>query len=184
MTNSRAILDLCGGSGSWSAPYRDAGYEVYAVDTLTGDDVRLTVFQKGWNVHGILAAPPCTHLSGSGARWWKQKGQSALLGALSVVDACLRMVAAYRPAWWCLENPVGRLSRYLGPPAATFQPWEYGDPYTKRTCLWGEFTMPARTPVEPVDGGKIWKMSPGPERARLRSLTPAGFAGAFCKANP
>ena len=70
----------------------------------------------------ILAAPPCDHLAGSGARWWAEKGEGALLEALAVVDACLRAVAIYRPRVWALENPSGRLSRYLGPPVGTFNP--------------------------------------------------------------
>ena len=177
------ILDLCAGSGAWSKSYSDAGYEVRHIDLAAGQDVRLVTFQKQ-KIHGILAAPPCTHLSGSGARWWKEKGPRALLEALALVDACCRLVLFHQPSWWALENPVGRLSRFLGPPVMTFQPWEYGDPWTKRTCLWGNFVPPAKTPVSPVEGGKIWKLSPSPERSTLRSITPPGFAKAFFKANP
>jgi hypothetical protein len=184
------ILDLCGGSGEWSRPYRDA-YEVIVVDPGAGEiegvcvervDVRL--FVPPSNVHGVLAAPPCTHLAGSGARWWAGKGEAALLDALSIVDACLRIVTLTRPAWWVLENPVGRLSRYLGPARLIFDPWEYGHPTIKRTCLWGDFTTPERTPVEPTAGQVVWRMGPSPDRTRLRSITPAPFATAFAKANP
>jgi hypothetical protein len=184
------VLDLCGGTGSWSAPYRDAGYDVVVVDPSSDvpgavrEDVRLWRPPAGMVVRGVLAAPPCTHLSGSGARWWEAKGVDALLDALSVVDACLRIVQLTRPAWWCLENPVGRLSRYLGPPRDTFQPWHYGDPTTKRTCLWGCYQLPVRTPVDPVLGGVVWRMGPSPDRAKLRSITPPGFARAFADANP
>lgn len=52
------ILDLCGGTGAWSAPYREAGYRVEVIDILTGRDVRL--LQRIRGVHGILAAPVCT----------------------------------------------------------------------------------------------------------------------------
>ena len=66
MNNSeKLILDLCGGTGSWSKPYKDAGYDVRVV-TLPEHDVRL--YQPPQGVYGILAAPPCTHLAGSGAR--------------------------------------------------------------------------------------------------------------------
>ena len=41
MTNAAVILDLCGGTGSWSAPYREAGYDVRVV-TLPDMDVRPT----------------------------------------------------------------------------------------------------------------------------------------------
>jgi len=137
VTQERIILDLCGGTGSWSKPYRDAGYDVRIIDPLAdGSDVRL--FQmRSEPIHGILCAPPCTHLSGSGARWWAAKGESALLEAMSVVDACIRVAWAHKPKWWVLENPVGRLVRFIGKPRMTFNPCDYGDPYTKKTCLWG-----------------------------------------------
>lgn len=182
----RIILDLCGGTGSWSAPYSEAGYDVRVIDPLNGTgDVRLFECQKE-PVHGILCAPPCTHLSGSGARWWKAKGDDALRDALSVADACLRVVWAQRRTlkWWALENPVGRLSRFLGKPVATFNPCDYGDPYTKRTCLWGHFAEPTRNPVEPTEGSKMHRLPPSEERWRLRSMTPPGFARAFFAANP
>jgi len=177
------ILDLCGGTGSWSKPYRDAGYDVRVIDPLAdGADVRLFEIPE-YTVHGVLAAPPCTHFAGSGARWWRDKGEEALLDGLSVVDACLRVIWATSPKWWVLENPVGRLVHYLGKPKMYFDPWEYGDPYTKKTCLWGEFTEPLRSPVEPTEGSKMHLLSPGPDRWRLRSATPPGFAQAFFEAN-
>ena len=176
------VLDLCGGTGSWSTPYRDAGYRVEVVDVLTGRDVRL--LERERDVIGVLAAPPCTEFAGSGARWWASKGEGPLLAGLSVVDACLRIVWACRPEWWALENPVGRLSRYLGSARMTFQPFEYGDPWSKRTCLWGEFIPPAIGPVvEPKKELSPWWVSPSPRRAALRSVTPPGFARAFFESN-
>lgn len=177
------ILDLCGGSGSWSEPYRRRGYYIEVLDLKTGADVRRIEHRK-MNVHGILAAPPCTDLSGSGARWWAGKGDQALTDALAVADACLRAVTIYKPKWWALENPVGRLRRFYGSPRLIFNPCDYGDPYTKKTLLWGEFNIPERTPVEPTEGSKLHRLPPSPERAALRSITPPGFAEAFCKANP
>jgi len=182
------VLSLCDYSGEWSRPYREAGYDVMQVDLQRGEDVRLLRHQPV-PVHGILAAPPCTHFAASGARWWAGKGEAALLDGLAVVDACLRAVAIYRPLWWVLENPVGRLKDYLGPPAYIFDPCEFGDPWTKRTCLWGHFTPPvplvsvaARNPVAPHLGSKMHRMS---SRAKNdRSQTPAGFAQAFFEANP
>jgi hypothetical protein len=123
-------------------------------------------------------------LASSGARWWKEKGEGALRESLSVADACVRVIFAHRPHWWALENPVGRLRRYLGEPALIFDPCDYGDPYTKKTCLWGDFTEPAKAPVEPTEGSKMHLLPPSPERWRLRSQTPAGFARAFFESNP
>ena len=202
---NKIILDLCGGTGSWSKIYKDNGYDVRVIDPqewLEDDygtgDVRLYKKPKE-EIYGILAAPPCTHFSGSGARHWKQKGKEPLLEGLSVVDACLRIVLITNPTFWVLENPVGRLKHYIGDCKATFQPYEYGDAYSKRTCLWGNFNMPKPTDiVEPemveykTKKGEIKRMSkvhwdsfklPKNERARLRSMTPQGFAKAFYEKN-
>ena len=178
----RIILDLCGGTGAWSKPYKDAGYDVRNI-TLPKQDVRLFQY-PGEQIHGVLCAPPCTHFSRSGARWWKQKGEGALIEALTVVDACLRIVTVTEPEWWCLENPIGRLIHFLGPWAMTFNPCDYGDPYTKRTCLWGKFNHPVKRPVFPLLGGAMHILPPSKDRAMLRSVTPSGFARAFFEANP
>ena len=178
--NGKIILDLCGGTGAWSKPYKEAGYDVRNI-TLPDYDVR--TYKPPKNVYGILAAPPCTHLSGSGARWWRQKGRKALLEALSIVDACLRIILISKPKFWCLENPVGRLSKFLGKPKMYFNPCDFGDFYTKKTALWGEFTFPEKKPVKPKGKNPIWYMPPGKKRAEKRSITPQGFAKAFFEAN-
>jgi len=182
---SLVILDLCAGSGSWSKPYRESGYDVHQV-TLPGLDVRTWQAYLPLHVHGILVAPPCTHLASSGARWFRTKGESALIEALSVVDACLRIIHVCNPVWWALENPVGRLVRYLGKPVMYFDPCDYGDPYTKRTALWGRFNQPLKLPVRPVPMSEnpIWNQPPSNERGAIRSVTPPGFAQAFKNANP
>jgi hypothetical protein len=181
------ILSLCDHSGEWSRPYAEAGYDVRRIDLKDGHDVRL-LEHLGEPVRGILAAPPCDHFALSGARWWEAKGERAVLDGLAIVDACLRAVAIHRPEWWALENPVGRLSRYLGPPAMTFQPCQFGDPYNKRTCLWGHFTPPcplvsarAREPVAATMGSMMHTMI---RSKAARSVTPAGFAQAFYESNP
>jgi hypothetical protein len=177
------ILSLCDFTGTWSQPYRDAGYDVRQVDIKHGQDVRL--FEAlPYPVRGILAAPPCTDFAGSGARWWAEKGEQALLDALAVVDACMRIVMIHRPRWWVLENPVGRLRDYLGEPHMIFDPCDYGDPYTKKTLLWGEFRKPLKRRIEATEGSKMHKLPPSEDRQALRSITPSGFAKAFFEANP
>lgn len=189
----KTILSLCDYTGNWVKNYKKAGYQVIQYDTaLSPDhDVRLLEFDPKLKVHGIVAQFPCTHFAGSGARWWKAKGTAALLEALSIADACSRAVLIYRKTlnWWVFENPVGRLKRFYGPPLMTFQPCEYGgyvngDAYTKRTCLWGEFNIPVKKPVPPVEGSKMHLLPPSEDRAMLRSVTPLGFARAFFEANP
>lgn len=183
LNSDKVILDLCGGTGSWSAPYKAAGYDVRVI-TLPGSDVRLFEYPNT-RIYGVLAAPVCTHLSGCGAKYWKAKGDAAILEALAVADACSRIVLFTNPVFWCLENPVGRLYRWYGPPIMRFNPCDYGDPYTKKTCLWGKFNAPEFNRVEPTDGSKMWRKYGGKsERTKmLRSITPAGFAQAFFESN-
>lgn len=182
--NHRIILSLCDRSGEWPRPYREAGYTVIQVDIQHGQDVRLLPYAG--RVHGILAAPPCTVFAASGARW--KRSDDDLRNALAVVDACLRCVAVCRPRWWALENPIGKLNRWLGLPSFRFDPCDYGDPYTKRTNLWGDFTPPlplmigGDQSVPPTEGSKMHRMSSSAKATR--SVTPAGFARAFFTANP
>src|SRR5262249_3836490 len=179
---------------NWCRPYAEAGYEVRMVDLLHGEDVRLLECLPQ-PVHGILAAPPCTAFSKAGAWKWKEKGTAAILEGLSIVGACLRAVVIYRPVWWVLETPVGRLGRWLGPPRWSFHPCDFGDPWTKRTYLWGCFTPPAVLWSE--QAGKAVEPLPLPGAAGsrdrttrlnsknpLRSATPLGFARAFFESNP
>ena len=205
MNFGKVIIDFYGGTGAWSEAYRKAGYEVHNI-TLPEYDVRLWNGYLDMDVHGILAAPPCTKFAISGARW--KRTDEEMREALSMVDAVLRAIYVCKKkgtlAWWCLENPVGKLIHYLGKWRMTFQPYEYGDPWTKRTCLWGEFNVPVKCPVKPVgqwtgradtkgivDHVKeylppdlVHKLPPSPDRAKLRSITPPGFSQAFFKANP
>jgi len=197
----KIILDLCGGTGSWSKYYKLNSniYDVRLIDPQewmggygNSGDVRLFQYSN-INIHGILSAPPCTEFASSGARWWKDKGEKPLLEGLSVVDACLRIIFVHKPKFWALENPVGRLRKFLGDPTLIFNPCDYGDPYTKKTLLWGNFNIPEKTPVEPEfvtyangkRGSKFWaKLGGKSDRTkRLRSATPDGFAKAFYDSN-
>lgn len=209
---TKHILSLFDFSGVWSQPYADAGYRVERVDIQTGVDVLdldPAAYEARYGpVHGILAAPPCTHFAVSGARWWAEKDKDGRTQeSLELIDAVIEIIHTLRPAWWALENPVGRLTRLrpqLGEPWF-FQPWWFGDPYSKKTGLWGNFNRDLpRNNVKPImhknKGGKqgSWQWAklggnhPRISRAlrersgalRLRSQTPGGFAQAFFTANP
>lgn len=194
---SGTILSLFDFTGTWSRPYREAGYNVIQVDIKLGSDVLKFMPTPGCSVHGVLAAPPCTDFSVSGARWWKDKDADGRTEAsLGLVDATLSLIDEVSPHWWALENPVGRLQRLrpqLGSPFY-FQPHWYGDPYTKKTGLWGSFNRNLkRRDVEPVvyesagkKGSWMWaKLGGTSDRTKtIRSTTPPGFARAFFDANP
>lgn len=168
----RVILDLCAGTGAWSDPYRLSGYDVRRVTLPDGDVHSMRVPPE--RVHGILCAPPCTEFSLA-----KNGQRRDIRAGLETVSACLRLVVACRPVWWALENPVGFLSHYLGPSRDVWEPYEFGDPHTKATAIWGEFRIPERGPfVEPVESAMARPT------AEERAITPSGFARAFFEANP
>jgi hypothetical protein len=195
----KIILDLCGGTGSWSKPYREAGYDVRLI-TLPEHDVLNYVPPK--NVYGILAAPPCTEFSLA-----KNSQPRNFAEALKVVNACLCIIWQCRLQntlkFWALENPVGYLRQFLGRPHYVFEQWQFGEQKIKRTDIWGYFNDPVPTVKErPPDlirispkgryNARDWsKINCPPEyallkldRAALRAITPPGFALAFFKANP
>jgi hypothetical protein len=208
----KIILDLCGGTGAWSKPYKDNGYDVRLI-TYPDYDVRTYIPPK--NVYGILAAPPCTHFSiARNDKLAKEKRD--LRKGMELVYNCLRIIweCGYEPIYkkdnalkfWALENPKGYLKRFLGYPVLEFDPFEYGDGYTKRTCIWGLFNKPKKnivsiekhgnseqTFVKEVEHFKHLKIHQIPEgykektgyslRKIMRSITPQGFAKAFYEAN-
>lgn len=195
----KIILDLCGGTGAWSKPYKDAGYDVRVI-TLPKHDIRFYKPPKG--VYGVLAAPPCTMFSMART---VAKTPRDLRGAMEIVYHCLRIIwecqeDGNKLAFWALENPKARLRWFLGQPALTFNPYDFGDAYRKPTDIWGNFNDNLkRTPVSldpkqkkqsqlniqhlqsiPEDYVRDPNMTP---RAIARSITHAGFANAFFKAN-
>jgi len=181
----KVILDLCSGTGSWSKPYLDAGYNVIQVDPVsTGLDVRL--YQPPPNVYGILAAPPCTVFCKAGSHFKFHRGVSEVIEARSVVDACIRIAFVSKPKFFALENPSGWLSDILGSPTLNFQPCDFGDPWTKQTYIWGYFNHLALNPVEPTEGDRTNSHYGGrsAKTKTFRSKTPPGFALQFFLANP
>jgi len=196
------IYSLCDYSGNWPKPYAEAGYDVRLVDIKHGGDV-LTLEPPDEPVYGILMAPPCTDFSLSGAQYWPTKdadGRTAQ--SVAIVRACLRFVNAVKPVFWALENPIGRIQTLvpeLGHFTFEFDPCDFGDAYTKRTRLWGNFNPPyplflgETRAVEPVmyqaangkRGSWQWaKLGGKSERTKtLRSMTPMGFAKAFYEVN-
>lgn len=186
----KIILSLCDFSGNWPLFYRanSSEYKVIQFDIKHGrsGNIRLTeTFKKFANVkvYGVLAAPICTVFAGSGARW--HRTDEEMEEGLAVMDACIRFVHVLQPKFWALENPVGKMVRYLGPPKMYFNPCDYGDPYTKKTGLWGNFNIPQKNPVEPTLGSMMHKKYGGKSEATktARSMTPLHFARAFFEAN-
>lgn len=199
----KIILDLCGGTGSWSKPYKEAGYTVFNI-TWPDYDVlnqhpgatNLLFFNKDGKdlmistkkVYGILAAPPCTMFS---LARQTVKTPRDFEGAMLAVRACLETIWMCRAKgnlkFWALENPTGYLRQFLGRPAYHFEGWWFGDSIKKPTDLWGYFNEPkklrgAMRPEYPRKGKGAWaNHSAG--GSWQRSVTPPKFAKAFFEAN-
>jgi len=194
----KIILDLCGGTGSWTKYYPEKDYDVRII-TLPDNDVR--TYKPPKNVYGILAAPPCTMFSF--ARMSAKKPRDLTEG-MEIVIACLNIIweCQYKIKsstqkssplkFWCLENPNGFLKYFLGNPVYEFNPYDFGDNWKKRTQLWGYFNFPKKKPIK-CDLPKYDHMASKdlhPEyfgkydRLTRRSMTPFGFAKAFYEANP
>ncbi len=213
----KIILDLCGGTGAWSLPYKEAGYDVRNI-TLPDYDVR-TYKLPNEPIYGILSAPPCTMFSFARTN---AKTPRDLKGGMEIVLACLKLIweAQYRIVsdqqkysplkFWALENPYyGMLSWFLGKPIFTFQPYDFGHNYQKKTAIWGYFKTgkiyqqmsPNKLSKEQKEKAKtnsqdlpkfdyMASKDIAPEwfgklsRQDRRAITPRGFALAFFKANP
>lgn len=162
--------------------FRARGFDAWSCDLLpTRGDPRwhiqgdlLEVLDDGWDV-GIFF-PPCTHLSVSGARWFRDK-----LPEQDAALAFVRRLMAF-PGPWALENPVSIISSRIRKPDQTFQPWQFGHGEVKRTCLWLS-GLPKLRPTDIVEGreARVHRMPPGPDRARMRSETFQGVADAMAE---
>ena len=183
------VLIACEMSGRVRDALRSQGLNAISCDLLPSEREgphiigdALTVLEQGtlsgepWGA--LIAFPPCTHLSSSGARWWAEKRrdgrqQEAERFFLALANCDLPFIA--------LENPVGRMSTVLRKPEQIVQPWWFGDPYTKATCLWLKGFPPLlkTSPVEPTLKSWIHTLPPSPDRAKIRSYTPHGLAEAI-----
>ena len=206
----KIILDLCGGTGAWSKKYKEAGYIVINV-TLPFYDVTKTefkgdyiIFQGGTkkplkvriiDIYGILAAPICTMFSLARTRAKTPRdfrlGMELVIGCLNIIWECRYN---HKLAFWCLENPMGYLRQFLGKPVFTFDPCDFGEPYTKKTDLWGYFNIPKKNPINlsredisryKINNRKLPSISEitGSKQSDKRAITPQGFAKAFFKVN-
>ncbi len=199
----KIILDLCGGTGAWSKPYKENGYDVRII-TLPENDVRTYV--PPILTYGILCAPPCVDFS-----IVKNNNLTRDMAiAMDIVNACVRIIFQCRVRFWALENPTGLLRNYLKKPRFNFHPWEFGDPWTKKTDIWGKFEIPQTYYQRWTDVPKNEKLYIRPGRnkpsiaclhmsamkdiewmegfkadndASFRAITPQGFAQAFYEAN-
>lgn len=182
------VLIACEFSGIVREAFTALGHDAWSCDLLDTEipsskhyvgDVRDVLFgTRGWKPLKwdlMIAHPPCTHLSVSGARWFKDK-QKEQHEALDFV----KMLMNAPVEKICIENPISIISSKIRKPDQIIQPWQFGHGETKATCLWLK-NLPLLHPTNIVSGreNRVHKMGPSPDRWKERSRTFKGIADAF-----
>jgi len=191
------VLVACEYSGSVRDAFKALGHDATSCDLLPTDAPgkhhqgdMFEIINDGWDL--MVAHPPCTHLAVSGARWFKHKQteqKDALAFVQRIMDAPIKHIA--------IENPVSIISSRIRRPEQIIQPWQFGDPFTKTTCLWLK-NLPSLAPTKIVDKGEFFEWidkktgkkkrqgmwykeawSKGDQRWKIRSKTFQGIADAM-----
>lgn len=176
------VLVACEYSGRVRDAFIAKGHDAMSCDIIETEvqgphycgDVR-DVLDYPWDL--MIAHPPCTHLSVSGARHFQEKRidgrqQSAASFFMMLTKADIPKIA--------IENPVCIMSSLWRKPDQVIQPWQFGHGETKATCLWLK-GLPSLVPTDVVDGrdARIHRMQPGQESGKERSRTYEGIAVAM-----
>lgn len=186
------VIVVCEFSGVVRNAFINQGHDAVSVDILDSEssngphissDARLIDY-SGFDL--AICHPPCTYLAVSGARWFKDR-QKEQEEALDFVRFLLNLPVPYI----ALENPVSIISTKIRKPDQIIQPWMFGHPESKKTCLWLKGLPPLEpTNTLPIPQRGYWdnqtpsgqnKLSPSPTRAKERARTYEGIAEAMAK---
>jgi hypothetical protein len=180
--NKLRVLIACEYSGTVRDSFIKLGHDAISCDLLPTDapgphyqgDVR-DLLDYPFDL--MIAHPPCTHLSVSGARHFAEKRidgrqQAAVSFFMMLAKSDIPMIA--------IENPVCIMSSLYRKPDQVIQPWQFGHGETKATCLWLK-GLPLLQPTNIVEGreARVHRMAPGPDRWKERSKTYSGIPDAF-----
>ena len=189
------VLIACEYSGTVRDAFRALGHDAMSCDLLPTDrpgphyqgDV-FDVMGQGWDL--MIAHPPCTYLCSSGLHWNKRypdraiKTADALAFVQRLMDAPIARIA--------IENPIGRIGTAIRKADQIIQPYQFGHDASTQTALWLK-GLPKLTPTQlvaprMVAGKARWanqtdsgqnRLSPSPDRWKLRSTTYQGIADAM-----
>lgn len=176
------VLIACEMSGRVRDAFIALGHDAMSCDLLPTEapgphyqgDVR-DVLRYPWDL--MIAHPPCTHTSVSGARHFAEKW----MDGRQVVGVSFFMELASAPIpRIAIEQPVSILSTLYRKPDQIIHPWQFGHGETKATCLWLK-GLPPLVPTDVVEGreARVHRMPPSPDRWKLRSATYPGIAAAM-----
>jgi len=176
------VLIACEFSGIVRDEFLKLGHDAVSCDLLPSDlpgphyqgDI-FNVIDGCWDL--MIAHPPCTHLSVSGAKHFKSKKADGRQDAAAAFF--IKLIRAEIPRV-VVENPVCIMSSLYRKPDQIIQPWQFGHGETKKTCLWLK-GLPKLIPTDIVNGrsDRIHKMPPSKDRSKLRSITYRGIAQAM-----
>lgn len=190
------MLIGCECSGVVRRAFRELGHDAWSCDLLPAEDsqayhMQCDIFEalkQRWDL-GIFH-PPCDYLTVSGNRWFSDavKAAEGIPTGAERRRERERAVEFIRQIWGCsiykvaIENPIGRLSTLWGKPSQIVQPFHFGDPYRKATCLWlrGLSLLTATSNLQTGEQS-CWKMGPSKTRKTDRSRTYPGFAKAMAE---
>lgn len=194
------VLVACEESQTVCLAFRKRGVEAYSCDIEPCSGMHpewhlqcdvSDVLSDDWDL--IIAHPPCTHLASSGARHFPKKIADG--SQKQAID--FFMIFANHPCKKiAIENPVGIMSNVWRKPDQMIQPWMFGHPTTKKTCLWlkglaklvpTDIVQPDKPVAYGTQGKSMQKwmndafgLSPK-ERSKLRSKTFQGIANAMAE---
>jgi site-specific DNA-cytosine methylase len=186
------VIIGCEYSGVVRDAFRARGHDAWSCDLLPsevpGNHYQCDIFEvinRGWDL-GIFH-PPCTDLAVSGARHFAAKKADGRQDA--ALDFVRRLLSLKIPKI-ALENPVSIISSHIRKPDQIIQPWQFGHPEQKATCLWLK-GLPLLKPTNNVydmmmtlpakDRERVHRMPPGPDRWKERSRTFQGIATAMAE---
>ena len=184
------ILCACEESQAVTIALRKLGHEAYSCDLLPCSgghpewhmegDVRKAFGWYGWDM--IIAFPPCTHIAVSGAAWFEQKRKD---GRQQEGIDFFKLFTEVNCPKVAIENPIGIMSTLYRKPDQIIQPWMFGHPESKATCLWLK-GLPLLQPTDNVkeqmlslpknQQQKMHYLPPSADRGMLRSKTYLGVA--------
>ena len=185
------VLVACEYSGVVRDAFIRGGHEAMSCDIIPTDELGphyqgsvLDVLDQSWDL--LIAHPPCTYISNAGAKHLYPKktlNKDRYLKGMDAVEFFMKLYNANIPKI-AVENPIP--SKVFGLPqySQTIQPYEYGHPFQKRTCLWLK-NLPNLKPtniVEKAQSTKIagnWFNAGGKERQKNRAKTFQGIADAM-----
>ena len=185
------VLVACEFSGVVRDAFTRKGHDAWSCDLLPSEtrgqhyqgDVK-DLLDTEWDL--IIAHPPCTDLAVSGARYFEQKRKT---GQQQKSINFFMLLALANCPHICIENPIGIMSTIWRKPDQIIQPWQFGHPESKATCLWLT-NIPKLVPtniLEKPESGR-WsnqtpsgqnKLGPSDDRWLIRSRTYIGIAEAM-----